>query len=75
MPVGYEAGWAPEWAWMLWRRGKSLPSLEAESRFLSRPARSVVAQLNYPDSEESTVITKLYITSPNIFLKNHSKGT
>jgi hypothetical protein len=36
-PIGYEAGWAPEPVWMLWRREKCCPCWQSNP---GRPARS-----------------------------------
>jgi hypothetical protein len=47
--------WRWELVWTLWRRMKFLPLLEIESRFSSRPARSVVTILSYSASYHITV--------------------
>jgi hypothetical protein len=46
--IGYEAGWAPEPVWTLWRREKSLSLLETEPQFLGRPTSSVVTASTHP---------------------------
>jgi hypothetical protein len=38
VPIGYEAGWAPEPVWTMWRKFLTLPGLEL--RPLGRPLRS-----------------------------------
>jgi hypothetical protein len=38
VPIGQEAGWAPELVWTIWRKLLTLPGLELPP--FSRPARS-----------------------------------
>jgi hypothetical protein len=50
--IGREAVWAPEQAWTLWRREKSVSPAANRVPILGRPEHSLVAkQLSYPVSQ------------------------